>query len=234
MNQLPRLARRPPRVVSGIGSSPLLAAIVLVATLVSAALPAHAGVETARARLEAFFQQVSSLQADFHQRIYDNQHRPINEASGTMYLERPDRFRWDYQKPYPQLIVGDGKRVWIYDKDLSQVTVRPMAKTLSGTPAELLSSSHQPLEKSFDIQDLGRKDGLLWVDLRPKAKEASFTDVRIGFDGDVPRQMVLADNFGQTTDIVFSQVVRNPHLDASLFTFTPPQGVDVIGNTENR
>jgi len=181
-------------------------------------------------RLDDFLARTHSLRADFIQDVYDDHGRRIEESRGTMYLQRPDRFRWDYSQPYPQIIVGDGKRVWIYDKELEQVTVKPMQNTLTGTPAELLSTT-RPLEESFHVRDAGTAEGLEWVELTPKQPEASFSEVRLGFEGDALRRMQLKDSFGQTTRIEFSDVSRNPHLDPDLFTFTPPAGADVVGDT---
>ena len=186
------------------------------------------------ARLEAFMDRMRSLEASFRQTVYDESARKVDEASGKLYLQRPGRFRWDYVEPYRQEIVGDGDKVWIYDADLQQVTVRAFDEALGDTPASLLSSD-APLAERFEMTDVDGPDGLEWVALKPKAGEGgqgaqtSYADIRLGFEGDVLRAMELEDNFGQTTRLDFIDVERNPELDDALFRFEPPPGADVIG-----
>ncbi len=202
--------------------------------LLCALLPAGGVLaDTATERLETFLAQVRSLRAGFQQTLYDESFRPLEESSGVMYLQRPDRFRWDYTEPYRQLIVSDGSKVWIYDVDLDQVTVRALSAAVGTTPASLLSSA-RPIEESFSVQDLGEEGGLAWVELRPLAEDVSFARVRLGFDRRGLRRMELLDSFGQTTVLEFHDVVRNPDLDPDLFHFEPPEGVDVVGDVETQ
>lgn len=187
---------------------------------------AHAGLATDR--LQAFYKEVKSLQGDFTQTVYD-QHMHIKErAQGKLAIQRPGKFHWDYEKPYHQLIVANGAKVWIYDSELEQVTVKKLDEAVGSTPAQLLSSS-KALERNFTITEIGAKDGLQWVELTPRGKDTSFEQVRLGFDAHDLRVMVLKDNFGQTTRLEFSHLQHNPRLAASLFEFTPPPGVDVVG-----
>ncbi|MBI5936824.1 MAG: outer membrane lipoprotein chaperone LolA [Betaproteobacteria bacterium] len=188
------------------------------------ALPAQA-----ENRLQAFVGQTKALSAQFSQTVYDRNGRKTQEASGTFQLQRPGKFRWAYQKPYEQLIVGDGKRVWIYDADLAQVTVRPFDRAVGESPAALLAGNNE-IEKFFRLKETGRFDNLDWVEATPKSQEGSFERVRIGFKGDDLDTMELKDRFGQTTLLRFSKLQRNPALPAELFRFAPPKGVDVIGN----
>ena len=141
---------------------------------------------------------------------------------------RPGRFRWTYAKPYPQLIVGDGERVWIHDPDLNQVTVRRLARALGSTPAALLAGASD-IEKAFELSDAGDKGGLAWLEARPREREAGFDRVRLGLGVSGVEAMELVDHFGQTTVLRFSSIVRNPKLDGSEFRFTPPKGADVLG-----
>lgn len=180
-------------------------------------------------RLQRFLDEVQTLRADFRQTVLDEQGERLQSSSGTMYLQRPDRFRWEYREPYPQLIVADGRRVWIYDRDLEQVTVRSLGEAVGSSPAQLLSSG-RPLQESFRIEDQGEREGLAWIALEPRDADATFSRVRLGFDGGHLTAMELRDNFGQLTRVRFSAVETNLTLDPGLFEFTPPPGVDVIGD----
>jgi outer membrane lipoprotein carrier protein len=190
------------------------------------ALPAFAD---AQARLATFVSQTKGLKAHFSQTVFDRNGRKTQEASGTLFFSRPGKFRWVYQKPYAQLLVGDGKRLWIYDEDLDQVTVRKLDVAIGDSPAALLAGEND-IEKRFLLKDAGNRDGLDWVEATPKSKEGSFELVRLGFKGDTLQAMELKDNFGQTTLLRFSNLERNPALGGSLFRFTPPKGADVIGD----
>ncbi|MDZ7754441.1 MAG: outer membrane lipoprotein chaperone LolA [Gammaproteobacteria bacterium] len=188
---------------------------------------AGAGAAGTQARLEAFLGRVETLQAEFSQRLFDEQGRPIESSAGRFYLARPDRFRWSYHEPYAQEIVADGSRVWMYDGELEQVTVRGLDDALGSSPARLLSSE-APVGEAFEIRELGDQDGLHWVELRPRDAESTFSALRIGFDGATLRRMELQDNFGQNTQLTFEAVEENPALAPETFRFTPPAGVDVI------
>jgi outer membrane lipoprotein carrier protein len=194
--------------------------------LLSLAAPVWA---SAQARLEAFVASTKGLKANFTQTVYDRAGRKTQEASGDLYFSRPGKFRWVYQKPYAQLIVGDGKRVWIHDEDLDQITVRQLDQALGDSPAALLAGDNN-IDKLFNLKDGGAKDGVAWLEATPKSKEGSFEMVRMGFKGNDLQAMELKDNFGQTTLLRFTNLQRNPALGASLFRFIPPKGVDVIGD----
>lgn len=201
--------------------------LVFLTLCLSAVLPVGAAPPDGTARLERFFKDVHTLRAHFEQEVYNAQSELVQKASGQVVIQRPSHFRWDYDKPYHQLIVADGKTLWVYDADLSQVTVKPMATLLKDTPALLLSSDAS-LKDAFNIRDLGTKAGLAWVALRPKTKAGSFKEVRLGFDDKGPRMMELTDNFDQVTQLSFDHLVLNPSVDPGLFRFEPPPGVDVI------
>lgn len=178
-------------------------------------------------RLHAFFQSTGAMRAEFHQTVYDNQGRKIQDVTGSMQLQRPGKFRWDYNQPYVQLIVGDGQKVWLYDPELGQVTVRALDKVLGSSPAALLAGG-KDIDKTFNIKDMGRQVALEWAEATPKEKESGFERVLLGFGNEGLQQMKIHDSFGQVTVIEFSKLERNPRLPAKSFTFTPPAGVDVL------
>lgn len=190
-----------------------------------APLLAHAGGVD---RLKAFYQNTNSMRAQFHQTVIDNQGRTMQEVDGTMQLQRPGKFRWDYNKPYVQQIVGDGARVWLFDPELNQVTVRALSKTLGSSPAALLAGNHE-MENNFVLKDEGRQDKLEWVQATPKDKESGFERVFLGFNNDALQEMELHDSFGHMTVIEFSKLERNPKLAVQTFRFSPPAGADVVG-----
>jgi outer membrane lipoprotein carrier protein len=178
--------------------------------------------------LKSFLQQTSSGKARFAQIIVDKNLKQLQQATGSMQFVRPGKFRWEYDKPYEQVIVGDGARLWIYDKDLNQVTVRKLDRALGSSPAALLSGSNE-IEKVYNLANLGLQEGLDWLEAVPKAKENAFDRIRLGFGQNGSLEaMELRDQFGQTTVIKFAGMERNPKLAPDAFRFTPPKGVDVI------
>ncbi len=187
---------------------------------------AWAGQDSATARLKAFFHGLQTLRADFRQVVRDADGDILQETRGTLALQRPNHFRWDYLSPYRQVIVTDGNTLWLYDEDLEQVTVKDYA-AIGGTPATLLSSD-RPLEESFAIRELPPAAGILRVALRPLAEDSGFEKIRLGFSAQGLAFMELVDSFGQTSTIHFQNLRRNIPLDAALFTFQAPPGVDVI------
>jgi outer membrane lipoprotein carrier protein len=185
--------------------------------------------EESGARLESFLKRVQSLQAEFHQVLLDEHSEPLEESKGIFFLQRPGKFRWDYREPFSQTIVADGDHIWFYDPDLEQVTVKDQNLALGNTPVLLLSGERLPKE-NFQINNLPSRNNLTWVELLPRDKEgATFNRLLLGFDNDSLRQMELHDSFGQTTQLSFFEVKINQSLDPSLFIFTPPEGVDVVG-----
>jgi outer membrane lipoprotein carrier protein len=206
-----------------------LLGIMGLATTTAFAAPVR---QTAALQVQHYVDGLTSLRAEFRQLVSDARGRVIERAEGTMALSRPGRFRWDYRVP-PQLIVSDGQTVWLYDVDLAQVTIRPAGEALAGTPAMLLAGGGD-LADEFAITDAGRDEGLAWSLLVPRRADADFREVRLGFAGPELRRMVMLDRLGQTTDLEFLQVERNPRLDASLFSFEPPAGVDVVGRAQGR
>lgn len=197
---------------------------VLLAALLAPALALAAGVE----RFQSYLRGTQTARADFEQQVFDRERKLVQESKGSFSFLRPGRFRWTYAQPYPQLIVGDGARVWIYDEDLNQVTVRAMAKALGSTPAALLAGAAD-VERAFELADAGSRDGLEWLEAKPREREAGFERIRLGMGTLGVQAMELTDHFGQTTVLRFSNVVRNPQLDPASFRFVPPKGADVLG-----
>ena len=179
-------------------------------------------------RYREFLDGTRSARAAFEQQVYDRDGKAVQQSKGSFVFQRPGKFRWVYDKPADQVIVGDGKRVWIYDRQLNQVTVRKMEAALGSTPAALLAGG-TGVEKAFILSDAGEKDGLEWVLAKPRRQESGFESVRMGFSAGGLQAMELKDQFGQTTWLRFSHLVRNPKVDPQSFRFDPPKGADVLG-----
>ena len=199
----------------------------ILSTVMFAALPlfAHAG---AIDQLRGFLNDTRSYKADFEQAVIGRNGRKPEESSGTLAIQRPGKLRWEVVKPYPQLVVGDGEKIWIHDPELQQVTVRKAGQALGGSPAALLAGSNE-LEKNFVLEEAGEAEGMNWVEATPRAGDSGFEKVRLGFAGKDLKAMELHDSFGQTTHIRFANLERNPVLPAATFRFTPPAGVDIVG-----
>ena len=188
------------------------------------AFPAHAGpIE----KLHAFIEQTRSARATFTQTVADSSGQITQQASGTVQFQRPGRFRWTYSKPYEQLIVGDGEKLWIYDKDLNQVTQRKLDKALGSSPAALLAGADD-IEKYFSLNALGKKGKLDWLEVKPYDEDSLFDKVRMGFNRNMLEVMELYDHFGQKTTIKLSRFERNAVTRADTYTFTIPDGADVV------
>ncbi len=185
----------------------------------------HAG---AVERLKAFVDSTRSARGAFSQTVFNKSGRKPQQAAGTMMFARPGKFRWVYDQPYQQILVGDGEKLWIWDKDLNQVTVKRLGKALGDSPAAFLAGEGD-LEKHFVLAESDTRDGLEWVEARPRTTESTFEHVRLGFRGETLQAMEILDNLGQTTVLVFSAIERNPPLPAALFRFSPPKGADVVG-----
>ena len=183
--------------------------------------------------LREFVRGTRSGKTSFTQVVVGKNGKNSNPASGSFQFQRPGKFRWVYEKPYEQWIVGDGERLWIYDRDLNQVTTRKLDGALGQSPAAILAGNDD-LEKNFDLREDGVRDGLQWLVAVPKSKDTTFEAVRIGLrmEGGVAvlAAMELQDTFGQTSVLMFGKMERNPGLPADTFRFTAPKGADVIGN----
>jgi len=196
------------------------------AALLLAAVDAHA---SAIQKLHTFVVSTHSAQADFTQEVLDKNGKRIQGASGTMQFERPGRFRWVYKKPYEQLIVGDGKKFWMYDTDLNQVTVKKLDAALGSSPAALLSGSNE-IERDFALKDIDDREGLEWLQATPKSAETTFQKILMAFNAKSELMvMELHDAFGHHTVLRFSALKSNPSFGAQQFRFVPPKGADVLG-----
>ncbi|MCB1776649.1 MAG: outer membrane lipoprotein chaperone LolA [Candidatus Competibacteraceae bacterium] len=192
----------------------------------SLVLPAQAA---AQSPVQDYFQDLRSLRTNFIQRVFDEQSRMMQTSSGQMLMQKPGKFRWDYQTPAEQIIVADGQRLWAYDVDLAQVTVRKLDTALSSTPLALLSGA-APLDKTFAIGPVRQQDGLDWYELTPRQPQPEFRLLRVAFKDDRLVSLELEDRLGQRTRLDFQKLERNPALDPGLLQFTPPPGVDVVGD----
>jgi outer membrane lipoprotein carrier protein len=178
---------------------------------------------------------IKTMRANFAQTIYDNRGKAIQHSYGRMALQRPGKFRWDVTKPIPQLIIANTERLWIYDPDLKQVTIRSLKGATGETPALLLSHVNASIEKDFSVQSLpNKKAGLNWFSLKPKRSDDMFSYIEMGFLNKQIHEMRLKDNLGHTTDIQFKNIETNMSLSASLFTFKPSAKVDVIDETRKK
>ena len=180
-------------------------------------------------RFKAFAKGTQTARGAFEQKVYDRDRRLTQESKGSFVFHRPGKFRWIYDKPVDQVIVGDGDRVWIYDRGLQQVTVRKLARALGSTPAALLAGSAD-VEGVFELSEAGAKDGIEWLQAKPKDREAGFESIRMGFNASGLQAMELTDNFGQTTILRFTALHPNAKVDPKEFRFDPPKGADVLGD----
>lgn len=201
--------------------------MVLVLLLGSLCFWSYGALADPRQRFDDFLYNLTTVTADFSQVIYNPDGQPGKPSTGQLWIQRPGKFRWLYLQPYEQLIVLDGATVWVWDKDLEQVTKRPFSAHSGSLPAQLLSGQLD-VKASFDISYVGTESGMDWVELTPRTESESFKQVQLGFDPSGLKIMKMADNFGQTSVIEFSRVLSNTKLAPELFTFDPPAGVDVI------
>ena len=204
----------------------VLSAFVLALSL-SAVVQAATG--PARTRLDAFATGLHSLTGHFSQSLTDINGQTKKTSSGTLALEAPRQFRWDTLAPYRQTIVADGSRVWMYDPELEQVTVRIQSSEEAHSPLTVLTDLKQ-MDKDFKVVEQGEHDGLVWLRLSSTAKDPQFDHADLGFDANGLARMTFRDQLGSTTDIRFSGWQRNAPIPPSDFNFVPPKGADVIGD----
>lgn len=201
--------------------------IVVILLLCLVPFTAQAG---AIEKLKAFIAATHSAQANFTQVVLDQGGKRMQSASGVMQFHRPGKFRWTYQKPYAQLIVGDGEKFWLHDVDLNQVTVKKLDAALGSSPAALLSGNNE-IERGFILKEGGSQDGLDWLQAIPKAQDSSFEKILMAFNAQSELViMELNDMFGHKTVLRFSEMQHNPALSDEQFRFTPPKGADVLSD----
>ena len=183
-----------------------------------------------RVLLDRFLTETQTMSANFKQTLRASDGKLLQESTGVFYLQRPGKFRWNYTQPYPQEIVSDGEQVWVYDVDLEQVTVQRQGASQNNTPMALLQNK-QKLEDAFEIHERGTESSLHRIELLNKKDDVDFDRIMLGLDAQGLRFLRLHDQFEQTTDIFFTELQSNPELDAEIFQFTPPEGVDVFGGS---
>jgi outer membrane lipoprotein carrier protein len=177
-------------------------------------------------QLRSFLADTKTARGEFSQRVAAGKRPPV-ASSGRFEFERPGRFRWSYDKPYEQTIVADGQKLYIYDRDLNQVTVKKLGAALPVSPASILFGTND-FERDFDVREDGEHDGLAWIVARPRTRDSQFDAIRIGFKGGVPGAMQIADSFGQSTVLTFRNIERNLKLAVDAFLFVVPKGADVL------
>ena len=175
----------------------------------------------------AFNAATKTATARFDQQVFDRAGKVVERASGTLAFARPGKFRWTYEKPHKQVLVGDGTKLWIHDPDLNQVTVKRIDKAISSTPAALLAGKDD-ITALFTLRDAGSADGLAWVEASPKAPDTGFERVRLGLSGKNLVAMELQDQLGGRTLLRFSDLKANVPVPPDTFKFTPPPGADVL------
>ena len=195
-----------------------------------ASFPATAA-PSAQQALESFLDGLVTMKATLIQTQHDASKKLIDESQGTLWISRPGRFRLDYTTPIEQSFIADGVNLWLYDQELEQVTVKPQESSLGSSPALILSGT-QPFTEGYNLEELGEHSGMLWLALYPKDADSTFDYIRIAMEQGVMRAIEMVDGFGQTSRLYLDVVERNPALDRSMFSFTPPEGIDVIGTPE--
>ena len=191
--------------------------------------------------LDRYLNGLETLSANFTQSVTDSHGTLVGAGSGRLLVQRPGKFRWDYVPDSKlsqtagtgQVLVADGTNLWFYDRELAQVSVKPVAAALSATPVMLLSGTAAQLHESFDISPAGSHDGLDWVSVQPRSAEADFSHAELGFAGEQLLRMVVKDRLGQTVQLDFQRSERNGRVDPSELQFKPPAGVDVIGTPQS-
>jgi outer membrane lipoprotein carrier protein len=184
-------------------------------------------------QFKSFVTATKSAKGEFTQRLLKSdasgKGKLSTPSTGTFVFARPGKFIWTYQKPYEQVLQADGEKLYIYDKDLNQVTVKTLGNALGSSPAAILFGSND-LEKNFALREAGTKDGLEWLIAKPKGKDTNFDSIAIGLKNGVPEAMELRDSFGQTSVLAFTKFEKNPPLGTTQFKFVVPKGADVLEN----
>jgi outer membrane lipoprotein carrier protein len=205
----------------------------LLALAMVVAIPAAFAAATP---LDSFLDDMKTLRASFLQTLVDSHGREIDRSTGTLIVSRPGKFSWEVHPQGSgadagQLMVADGRNLWFLDRDLQQVTVKPVDSALSATPAMLLSGTVD-VRRNFNVSNAPRRDGLDWVLVEPHGSEADFRRALLGFDAKDLKRMILEDKLGQTATVMFDHVERNAPVKPEEVSFTPPAGVDIIGTPQ--
>jgi outer membrane lipoprotein carrier protein len=198
--------------------------LVLVLSLLASSVFA----QSAERRLIDALGSLDNLTADFQQTVLDDDKKIVQQSSGKVAIQRPGKFSWIYTTPYEQQIIADGKELWVYDVDLDQVTVKPMSTGLASAPIMILMRKNKIAEE-FNINEVGQRKFLYWVELEPKSQDMDYSNVYVGLEDGAVKAMELRDKFGQSTQIVFENLRLNVVHNPKIFKFVPPAGVDVFG-----
>ncbi len=212
----------------------MLRRLLLLVLALATSIPAAAGDATP---LDRFLDGLQTWRGDFQQVVLDARGKAVEQGSGRLLVQRPGKFRWEYTPANVgadagQLLVADGRNLWFYDRDLAQVTVKPVSEALSSTPIVLLSGDAAALRAAFDIATAPRRDNLDWVIVQPRNAAADFSRAELAFRGNALARMVISDKLGQTVTLQFSRPARNATLNAEELGFKAPPGVDVIGTVQ--
>lgn len=182
----------------------------------------------ARTELERFAGELDSFNARFTQTVKSQDGRVQDHTQGEVWLQSPDRLRWQYTGEFPEIIVADGKNIWVYDESLQQVTVKPQSEQATDSPLMILADVGQ-IDRQFQVTELGDFEDMLLLELKSLQPESEFERILLGLDASGIRMMTMEDAFGQRTEVYFENLLINPSIDAGLFLFTPPEGSDVVG-----
>lgn len=193
--------------------------------------PAVAATDQGLERLREYLDNFESLRAVFRQEVINSDMELVEQASGTVLLQKPGRFAWNYEQPYERVIVADGEKVWLYEADLEQVTVRRLDAGLGETPAALLTGTADVLDH-FEYVETSMAAGLEWIQIKPRSAESDFASIILAFDGDTLVQIALLDRLDQRTRLYLSEIEKPAAVGAEEFAFVVPEGVDVIGETD--
>lgn len=186
----------------------------------------------ARSELERFSDGLETLQVDFSQVVKSQDGSIQDKTYGNAWLKSPDKLRWVYAGDFPEIIVADGTDVWIYDEALEQVTIKPQSTSVADTPLLILTDISQ-LDQQFRVAELGDFEDMQLLELKSRDEESQFERVLMGVDASGIRMMIMEDAFGQRTEIHFTNIVRNAEVEADVFSFTPPEGTDVVGQASS-
>jgi outer membrane lipoprotein carrier protein len=212
----------------------LILALFLAVSSVQAADSVNvASIENGAAQLDRFMNGLQSMQSSFVQTVRDGNDQLVEQSSGSLVIKKPGKFHWEYQKPNAQTIVSDGTRIWLYDPELDQVTIRRAELSINGTPAVLLSGQGS-WRDSFEVEHVEQRDQMWVINLVPKKADTDFKRVQMALKNDQLMAMSLTDKLGQSTVLDFKQFKRNAAVSESQFKFTPPKNADVIDNSGTR
>jgi outer membrane lipoprotein carrier protein len=200
----------------------LVASSMLVSAQDASVITSNAGTT-----LDGFLAGLETYSAAFEQQLYDETGMELEKSVGVFYMRRPGMFHWAYVEPYSQMIISDGITLWVYDEDLEQVTIRNASRNIEESPAAILGGEIR-IEDHYLIIEQELADGIQWLELTPRDLESQYDSIRLGLRGNQLAKMELVDNLGQKNLITFLDTRRNASLNLELFSFTPPEGVDVI------